>query len=184
MSGGRVIVLLRAVNVGGCVLRMTDLKEVLARCGCRNPQTLLQSGNAVCDVVGTAGAARDRKLESAIERELASHLTITSDVFVRSADEWDESVAANPFGEAQTDPAHMVLMTLKSAPGAGAVQAVEKVIKGRERVHAHGRSLYIVYPDGIGVSKLTNAGIERALGVRGTARNWNTVLKLQALVRA
>jgi uncharacterized protein (DUF1697 family) len=41
-----------------------------------------------------------------------------------------------------------------------------------------------VYPDGIGTSKLTNAIIERKLGMNGTARNWNTVLKLAAAVAA
>lgn len=39
------------------------------------------------------------------------------------------------------------------------------------------------YPDGVGRSKLTNAVIEKALGTRTTGRNWNTVLKLQKLVR-
>ena len=47
-------------------------------------------------------------------------------------------------------------------------------------MRANGRELYIVYPDGIGRSKLTNQLIERMLGTRGTARNWNTVLKLAA----
>jgi uncharacterized protein (DUF1697 family) len=51
-------------------------------------------------------------------------------------------------------------------------------------VRAVGRELYAVYPDGQGKSKLTNVVIEKALATRGTARNWNTVLKLQALVNA
>jgi uncharacterized protein (DUF1697 family) len=40
----------------------------------------------------------------------------------------------------------------------------------------------VVYPDGIGASRLTTALIERTLGTAGTGRNWNTVLKLAALV--
>jgi uncharacterized protein (DUF1697 family) len=56
-------------------------------------------------------------------------------------------------------------------------------IQGPETVRAKGRQLYIVYPAGIGRSKLTNALIERHLGTRGTGRNWNTVLKLAAMVR-
>ena len=44
-----------------------------------------------------------------------------------------------------------------------------------------GRQAYLVYPDGVGRSKLTVGVIERWLGSRGTGRNWNTVLKLQAL---
>jgi uncharacterized protein (DUF1697 family) len=61
------------------------------------------------------------------------------------------------------------------------VTALQKAIVGREIVRAQGRSAYIVYPDGIGRSKLTAAMIEKKLGTRGTGRNWNTVLKLAAL---
>jgi uncharacterized protein (DUF1697 family) len=61
------------------------------------------------------------------------------------------------------------------------VNTLRASIKGRETIHGNGKHLYIVYPDGIGTSKLTGTAIERALGVRGTARNWNTVLKLLAL---
>jgi uncharacterized protein (DUF1697 family) len=56
-------------------------------------------------------------------------------------------------------------------------------IAGPERVAAEGRHLYIHYADGIGRSKLTTARIEKALGTRGTARNWNTVLKLRDAAR-
>ena len=55
-------------------------------------------------------------------------------------------------------------------------------IKGRERVRVAGRHAWLVYPDGVGRSKLTTAIIEAKLGARGTARNWNTVLKLRALL--
>src|SRR5262252_7340844 len=64
-----------------------------------------------------------------------------------------------------------------------ALEALRAAIKGREVIRAAGRHLYIVYPDGIGRSRLTNAVIEGKLGTRGTGRNWNTVLKLVGLVR-
>jgi uncharacterized protein (DUF1697 family) len=35
----------------------------------------------------------------------------------------------------------------------------------------------------MGTSKFTGAVIERVVGSRGTARNWNTVLKLLALAQ-
>ena len=43
--------------------------------------------------------------------------------------------------------------------------------------------LYIDYPDGAGNSKLTNVLIERKLETRGTARNWNTALKIADMAR-
>ena len=52
----------------------------------------------------------------------------------------------------------------------------------RERVRAGSRHAYFVYPDGVGRSRLTNLLIESKLGTRGTARNWNTVLKLRGML--
>jgi uncharacterized protein (DUF1697 family) len=93
-------------------------------------------------------------------------------------------IAHNPFpDEAERDPARLHVMPLKEAPGEDQVDALQAVITGREVLRAHGREAYIVYPDGAGNSRLTNALIERKLGTRGTARNWNTVLKIQALAK-
>ena len=83
--------------------------------------------------------------------------------------------------EAKLDPGHTVLMCLRDAPPAAAVKALQAAIKGREVVKAKGRHAYFLYPDGIGNSKLTIKVIEKKLGTTGTARNWNTVLKLGAL---
>jgi uncharacterized protein (DUF1697 family) len=83
--------------------------------------------------------------------------------------------------EAEHDPAHLLLLILKRAPDAGRVGGLQAAMIGPGVVRAHGREMYVVYPDGIGCSKLTNGLIERKLGTRATARNWNTVLKLAAL---
>ena len=105
------------------------------------------------------------------------------DFFVRSAAEWQALVAKNPFPrEARSDPGHLIAIALSGAPGAAELEALEAAITGRERVRLVGRTAYAVYPDGVGRSRLTMALIEKKLGVRGTGRNWNTVLKLAALL--
>ena len=83
--------------------------------------------------------------------------------------------------EAERSPGHVVVVFLKSAPSNSAFDALRAAITGPERVHGDGRQAYIVYPAGIGRSRLTNALVERKLATRGTARNWNTVMKLAAL---
>lgn len=45
-----------------------------------------------------------------------------------------------------------------------------------------GREAYLYCAEGVGRSRLTPAFIEKHVGVRGIARNWNTVEKLPALV--
>jgi uncharacterized protein (DUF1697 family) len=97
---------------------------------------------------------------------------------------WHKIVARNPSPEKDKhDPGHLVVMFLKTAPPAKKVDALQGAIQGPEIIRAAGKQLYIVYPAGIGRSKLTGALIEKTLGSRGTGRNWNTVLKLAALCR-
>jgi uncharacterized protein (DUF1697 family) len=79
---------------------------------------------------------------------------------------------------AKRDPGHLVAMPLKNAPTKAAMAKLDAAIMGRESAKAVGKTLYLTYPDGIGVSKLSITVIEKALGTRGTARNWNTVLKV------
>jgi len=173
------IALLRAVNLGPHnKIAMSDLKALLTGLGMQGVQTLLQSGNAVfrSDVRTTA------QLEHLIEGAAAKQLHVETDVMVRSRKEWKAIIAGNPFPkEAKQDPSHVLAVPLREAPARGAAGALEDAIRGREVVRLDGRCAYIVYPDGIGRSKLTSALIEKKLGTRGTARNWNTVLKLDAL---
>jgi len=171
--------LLRAINLGSHnKVSMAALKALLADLGLKNPQTVVQSGNVVFESPSRSTAT----LEKLLEASVATTLGITTPFLVRSADEWQEAIAANPFSrEAKLNPGRMVLMPLKDAPTPAAAKALRDAIKGREVMEVKGRNAYFLYPEGIGTSKLTISLIERKLGTTGTARNWNTVLKLGAL---
>ena len=172
--------LLRAVNLGGHKpVAMVDLRELLARLGFENVQSLLQTGNLVFESDGGDGG----ELERLLEAEAKKRLKLETDFFVRSARDWQAIVKHNPFpAEAKRDPAHLLVVFLKAPPEASSVKALQAAITGAEVVRAVGRQAYITYPNGIGRSRVTIALIERMLGTRGTGRNWNTVLKLGALV--
>lgn len=174
------IALLRAINLAGRNrVPMAGLRGLLADLGFREVRSLLQSGNLVFQAGGPA-AALERRLEAATRERLG----VTTDYFVRTAAEWAELVAANPFpAEARKDPGRLLVLCLREAPSAQRVAALRQAISGRERVETVGRHAYVVYPDGVGRSRLTSTLIEKHLGTRMTGRNWNTVLKLQALAR-
>lgn len=175
----RHIALLRAVNLGPHnKIAMADLKALLAGLGFPDAQTLLQSGN----VVFSGGTTTTAALEQTLEHAAATRLGLRTDFFVRSAKEWQAIIDGNPFPrEAKDDPSHLVALVVKDSLTPSAVTGLQQAIVGREVVRGTGRCAYIVYPDGIGPSKLTSALIEKKLGTRGTARNWNTVIKLGAL---
>jgi uncharacterized protein (DUF1697 family) len=178
----RYVALLRAVNLAGHNrVAMAALRDLCTGLGFLDSQTLLQSGNIVF-----GSRSRDAaELERTLEAELAEHLEVETEFMVRSAAEWQKIVAGKPFiTEAKRDPGHLLLMVLKQAVSAQAVKELQAAISGREVVRGAGREVYIVYPDGVGRSRLTNAVIEKKLGARATGRNWNSVLKLQALAEA
>ena len=109
---------------------------------------------------------------------------MTTDYFVRTAKEWQAIIGGESVSErGEERSARLVMMCLRDAPSPAQVKALQAAIKGREIVKASGRQAYFVYPDGQGRSKLTIQVIEKALGTRGTARNWNTVLKLGELAQ-
>ena len=76
------IALLRAVNVGGRnLVRMADLRDLLAASGYHDAQTLLQSGNLVFRGQGRSAA----ELEAVLERATQKRLGVDTDYFVRSS---------------------------------------------------------------------------------------------------
>ena len=174
--------LLRAINLGAHNrIAMAALRQLLVDLEFEDPKTLLLSGN----VVFGSSAQPTARLERLLQDATAKHLGVTTEYFVRTAKEWNAIVAANPFpSEAKRDPGHLLMMCLKDAPSPAAVKALQSAIRGREVVKAKGPQAYFVYPDGVGRSKLTITVIERMLGTRGTARNWNTVMKLGALAQS
>lgn len=172
--------LLRAVNLGPRNrVAMRDLCQVLEDAGMQEPRSLLQSGN----VVFRSDSSSPAKLERLLEEAVAKHLKVVTTFFVRTAKEWEDVLADNPFpAEAKRDPSHLLVVFLKEPVDPAAVTALQKAITGPELVKAKGRHAYIVYPDGIGRSTLTAAMTEQHLGRGGTGRNWNTVVKLGAML--
>ena len=179
MTKTRHIALLRAVNVAGHgSVRMAVLQRLVDRVGGTEVRTILQSGNVVFSIAPGNSEALERHLE----QEARRRLEIETEFYVRDVKAWNALVENNPYAkEARDDPGRLVVVVLKRPPTETAVNELRRGIEGRERVARGSCHLYAYYPDGQGRSKLTLGKIERALGSSGTARNWNTVLRLQEL---
>ncbi|HET8971140.1 MAG TPA: DUF1697 domain-containing protein [Candidatus Nanopelagicales bacterium] len=173
----RYVVLLRAVNVGGRSVKMADLRKVLTGLGYDDVRTYLQSGNAVITAPRAAPASVAAKIEPALQQAFGLQIQVV----VLTAAQLDGVVAANPFGEVESEPTKLVVDFIgEPFPRTGG----DTLDLGDlpERGERGDGVVYLHFPDGQGRSKLTPAVLSRALGGRwGTARNWRTVLALQAL---
>ena len=88
----------------------------------------------------------------------------------------------NPFpDDAAKQPSKLLVTVLKSAPNKDGIRAFEALIESPDKCRVINDVAWIVFTAASSLSKLTPAAYRRTLGVSGTARNWNTVLKLRVL---
>ena len=179
----RCVALLRGVNVGGRQkIAMADLRAAIIGLGHREVSTYLQSGNAVF-APGTArgdpdGMARD--IEAALEREFG----LSTRVVVRDGDDVRRVVEANPLAGVATDPARLLVTFLSRPVDPDRLAGLVPATYAPDLFRAGEREVYVWCPEGVRNTRLTHAFFEKVLneGVVATARNWNTVTKLLALL--
>jgi uncharacterized protein (DUF1697 family) len=172
------IALLRGINVGRAKrVAMADLRALVEGLGYGDVRTLLNSGN----VVFTAPRAAAGTAASRIEEALAAKVGVSSKVIVLTSAELAEVVAENPLLLVADNPSRLMVAVLGNLPDRQKLEPLVKQKWGKEALALGKRVAYVWCPDGILASPLY-AAVNRSLGDAVTARNWATVLKLQALV--
>jgi uncharacterized protein (DUF1697 family) len=172
------VAFLRGVNVAGHrKIKMDALRAVHEAMGHAKVATYLQSGNVVFK--GTAKSPR--KLAADIERAYQSQLGLSTTVILRSASDLARIVAHCPIAlSSGRDPKFLHAVLLSGQPDESAIKTLT-AYDGPEEFRIIGDTLYVYYTYGSGRSKLSLTRIEAALGLDGTARNWNTVTKLREM---
>ena len=170
--------LLKGMNIGSKKLPVAELRAVAEALGLESVGTLLASGNVVFTSAEKSAARLERSLEEALAEEgLETH------VLVRNASEIRKVIDANPFpAAAKTHPNHLLVVFHREPVPPAPLQALRIHHHGPERVTAVGRELYIDYPQDVGHSKLPQSMRKAKFPELATARNWNTVNKLAALL--
>ena len=175
------VILLRAVNLGGHgKLAMADFRKLLIGLGFENVETYIQSGNAVVDAKGSAAT-----VAKAVAAGLEKLMDAPAGVVVRTHEQMDRLLHENPFAAEAVDGTKVHVGFLAGPPGKEAAAGLDRIIaqypKRRDRYRLIGETLYLHLPDGAAETKFTGKSLDKATGVMGTARNWNTVLKLHAM---
>jgi uncharacterized protein (DUF1697 family) len=172
----RYVALLRGINVGKArQVDMPRLKEVLTERGHGDVRTHLRSGNVVLTSALSETALAD-DLSAAIDAEFGFAVPVV----IRSGAEVAAVVTGDPFATVATDPARYLVTFLPAAPDPARVDALPPAEGGGDYL-VRGRELYLWLPDGIANTPLAAWKWDRLLGVAGTGRNWNTVMRLGEL---
>ena len=170
----KYIAFLRAINVGGHIVKMDRLRELFEESGFTNVETFIASGNVIFD-----SPRKDRqKLEKAIEQHLAANLGYEVSTFIRTPEETAAVAAHEPFGE-RGDRSLYVGFT-SDAIGEAACAKLMAARSPIDEFHVRGSDLYWMCSGRMSDSKFSNAALEKILGGRATMRNITTVAKLAA----
>ena len=174
----RYVALLRAINVGGHVVKMEALRKQFTRLGFVNVETFIASGNVLFDAPG----AKPRELEERIAMELERVLGYPVATFVRSPADLASVVGHEPFAAGTFDFTQHALYIgfLTGRPKADVVRKVVALKTPMHEFHVHGRELYWGARGRFSESPVSGATLERTLGMAMTMRSVTTVRKLVA----
>lgn len=172
----RYFAFLRAINVGGHVVKMDRLRSLFEGLKLKNVETFIASGNVIFET----RTADEAALTSRIERHLEQSLGYAVATFLRSGEEVSAVSTYQPFARDELEhPNHTLYVgLLRSPPGRGAQQRLDTLRTPFDDFHIAGREFYWLVRTSFSESKVSGAVLEKALGMPATLRNINTMRRL------
>jgi uncharacterized protein (DUF1697 family) len=171
------VAFLRAINVGGHTVKMTDLRELFETLGLSRVETFIASGNVIFE-----SALEDiSELESRIETHLHKSLGYAVATFIRSVPELVQIAQHEPFDAAEFEAgAGLYIAFLQHEPTVEAHQKLMSFRNATDDFHVHQRQIYWLCHTRFSDSTFSGPKLEKTLGLQATVRNSSTVKKMAA----
>lgn len=170
----RYVALLRAINVGGHVVKMDRLRALFEELGFDDVETVIASGN----VLFSSSARNAATLEEKIERHLASALGYDVTTFIRTPGEMQALSTFDPFPGMIEDGHTLSVAFLKQHPGKPIAERLHGMRTGYDELLLRERELYWLARGRTSDSNVWRTPMEKVLGGPATSRNVTTVRRL------
>jgi len=176
----KYIAFLRAVNVGGRVVKMEQLKKIFEELKLKNVKTFIQSGNVIFETM-----EKDKNiLTKKIEKKLKASLNYEVLVMLRTDKELADIVKQNPFKDDKLDENTRVYIAfLYNKPGKETKNILSTLNNKNETFLLKNNEVYCkVRKDEKKSSYFSILLLEKKLGIPLTTRNQTTVNKIKLLL--
>lgn len=171
----KYVALLRGINVGTAKsLAMPELKAVFEALGHRQVSTVLRSGNVVFEASGTVDA---RSIEAAVLAKTG----VKSSVLVLDSNRFAAIAAANPLLDVAKDGSKCFVTFL--ADDQGDITVPDAASLAPEVLAVGAGAVYQWMPAGSQQTRVPRS-FWKQFDSPVTARNWNTVQKILAILNA
>lgn len=173
------IAFLRAINVGGHIVKMDALQREFESLGFSDVETFIASGNVIFSTKLTNASA----LEAKIENRLAASLAYDIATFLRTPAEIASIAMYKPFADRAIKSAGAFCVGFVKSPlTAQASRALAALKSDLDDFHTNGREVYWLCKVKQSESKFSNAVFERKVGMTATFRGMSTIQRLAAKV--
>lgn len=169
------VALLRGINVGKAKrIAMADLKRVVESVGCTDVKTLLNSGNV-------AFTTRRKITGELLRKAILAESGVDSRTIVLTASDVHTIMRENTLVDIANDPTRLVVYVPADTTHLAKLSAMHITDWSPEDMAVGTRAAYVWSPDGLLAGKLFEV-VGKQLKDGVTARNWATMMKLQALL--
>ena len=169
----RFAAFLRAVNVGGRVVKMDALTRIFESMGMTDVESFIASGNVVFSSKGMRG------LDTRIAAGLGKALGYEVPTFVRTIEEVVAAAAHEPFPkrDAERFPMYLVGFLSKDLDAEG-VERLSALSTKDDLFHVRKRDFWWLSAHHQARPAITGRQLEKALGEPTTLRNVNTIRRM------
>ena len=173
----KYVAFLRAINVGGHIVKMDQLRRLFEEMKFANVETFIASGNVIFDSRASATA-----LEAKIEKYLKEQLGYEVKTFIRTIPELAAIAEYKPFSDSELNQKGHTLYVglLEKAPGKDEIGSVMSLAGPVDDLHVNKRELYWLCRKSFSESQVSGTSMEKRLGTSATLRNVNTVRRIVA----
>ncbi|MGI9613537.1 MAG: DUF1697 domain-containing protein [Acidimicrobiales bacterium] len=171
----RLVVMMRGINVGGAKkVPMAELRAALTDAGCTGMSTILATGNVILDGDDPEAAA------TKVEQLVLERFEVATRCLARTAAEIDGVIAGDPFADVATNGSRYLAVFLSENLPDEVVADDGPIDLDADGVALGDRLIYQWCPDGILAAEPIGDAVMKHTDLFVTARNWNTLLKIQA----
>ena len=171
----RYVAFLRAINVGGHVVRMEQLRRVFEALGFADVETFIASGNVLFSTSETDEPALERRIEASLEEALGYPVA----TFVRTAAALKAVAAFQPFSPDPAAEGGAIYIMFFAKPLSAAARKQVMAWQGEADGFAvRGREIYWCRRGSLLDSPISGAATNKMIAGLTTMRNRNTIVRL------